>query len=93
MKYILLLDLNFASFLTDGTSWGKKMNASPIRGFTNNGDSIPTLQRRTAAQKVAHLEMMLGQIANYAPILSRNSIVKNSTSINGVWHTIHKHSH
>ena len=34
---------------------------------------------------------MLGQIANYAPIISRNSIVKNSTSISGVWQTIRQH--
>ena len=34
---------------------------------------------------------MLGQIANYAPIISRNSIVKISTSINGVWQTIRQH--
>ena len=35
--------------------------------------------------------MMLGEIANYSPIISRNSIVKNSTSINGVWQAIRQH--
>ena len=35
--------------------------------------------------------MMLGQIANYAPIISRSSIVRNSTSISGVWQTIRQH--
>ena len=78
LKYILSLDSNFADFLTDGTSWGKKTNASPLRGFSNDNESVPAPRRRTAAQKVTHLEMMLGQIANYAPIISRNSIVKNS---------------
>ena len=34
---------------------------------------------------------MLGQIANYAPIISRSSIVKNSTSISGIWQTIRQH--
>ena len=91
LKYILSLDSNFAGFLTDGTSWGKKTNASPLRGFSNDNDSVPAPRRRTAAQKVTHLEMMLGQIANYAPIISRNSIVKNSTSINGVWQIIRQH--
>ena len=71
--------------------WGKKTNASPLRGFINDSETVPATQRRTAAQKVAHLEMMLGQIANYAPIISRNSIVKNSTSINGVWQSIRQH--
>ena len=91
IKYILSLDSNFANFLTDGSTWGKKSNASPLRGFINDGETVPATQRRTAAQKVAHLEMMLGQIANYAPIISRNSIVKNSTSINGVWQLIRQH--
>ncbi len=91
LKFILSLDSNFAGFLTDGSSWGKKTNTSPLRGFTNDPETVPAAQRRTAAQKTAHLEMMLGQVANYAPIISRNSIVKNSTSINGVWQTIRQH--
>ena len=91
LKYILSLDPNFADFLTDGSSWGKKTNATPLRGFSNDPESVPAARRRTAAQKVTHLEMMLGQIANYAPIISRSSIVKNSTSISGVWQTIRQH--
>ena len=46
------------------------------------------LNRRTAQQKVAHLELMLGQIANFCPIISRNTIVKNSTSIISIWQAI-----
>ena len=91
LKYILSLDPNFAEFLTDGSSWGKKTNATPLRGFSNDPESVPAARRRTAAQKVTHLEMMLGQIANYAPIISRSSIVKNSTSISGVWQAIRQH--
>ena len=64
---------------------GKNRNASPVRGFYNDPESVPAARRRTAAQKVTHLEMMLGQIGNYAPI------VKNSTSINDVWRTIRQH--
>ena len=84
LKYILSLNPNFADFLTDGSLWGKKKNATPLRGFSNNRESVPAARRRTAAQKVTHLEMMLGQIVNYAPIISRSLIVKNSTSISGV---------
>ena len=68
LKYILSLDHNFAPFLTAGATWLKKTNASPLRGFTDDDEDIPQIQRRTAAQKVTHLEMMLGQIANYAPL-------------------------
>ena len=88
---ILSLDPNFADFLTDGSSWGKKTNATVLRGFSNNPECVPAARRRTAAQKVTHLEMMLGQIENYAPIISRSSIVKNSTSISRVWQMIRQH--
>ena len=90
-KYILSLDPNFADFLTNGLSWGKKTNTSPLRGFTNDPESVSTARRRTAAQKVAHLEMMRGQVVNYAPIISWNSIIKTSTSVNSIWQIIQQH--
>ena len=34
---------------------------------------------------------MLGQIANFCPVVSRNSITKNSTSLAKIWHTIRLH--
>ena len=37
------------------------------------------------------LELMLGQIANYCPVISRNTIVKSSTSVNQIWQTIRLH--
>ena len=58
---------------------------------TTDPEFVSAARRRTAAQKVTQLEMMLGQIANYAPIISRSSIVKNSRSISGDWQTIRQH--
>ena len=37
------------------------------------------------------LKLMPGQIANYCPIISRNTIVKNSTCIGDIWQTIRLH--
>ena len=34
---------------------------------------------------------MLGQIANYCPVISRNTIVKNSTSMSSIWQAIRLH--
>ena len=34
---------------------------------------------------------MLGQIANYAPVMTRASIVKNSTSLSSVLHVLRQH--
>ena len=68
LVYTLSLDANFAPFLVEGASWKKRTKAEPLRGFTDDGDDIPTPQRRTAQQKTNMLELRLGQIANYCPI-------------------------
>ena len=91
LVYTLSLDQNFAPFLIDGTSWLKKTKHAPLRGFENDANTIPEDRRRTAQQKVSHLELMLGQIANYCPVISRNTIVKNSTSCDNIWQTIRLH--
>lgn len=91
LQYILSLDANFASFLSDGVSWQKKTSANPTRGLQNDCENVPLARRRTAYQKAAHLDLMLGQIANYCPVISRNSIVKSATSVNGIWQMIRMH--
>ena len=89
LLYILSLDNNFAPFLVAGTVWQKKLRNNPLRGFTN--DAAAVVGGRTAAQKVAHLELMLGQIANFCPIISRNTIIKNSTSLDQIWQSVRAH--
>ena len=91
LQYILSLDPNFAAFLLEDTTWLRKTSSSPLQGFKNDGEDVLAANRRTAAQKVSHLELMLGQIANYCPVISRNIIVKNSTSVNGIWQAIRAH--
>ena len=89
--YTLSLDPNFAPFLVEGASWAKKTKTQPLRGFTSDGDDIPEGTRRTAEQKTNMLELMLGQIANFCPIISRNTIVKSSTSTESIWNAIRLH--
>ena len=89
LVYTLSLDPNFAPFLTDTSRWEKKTKSAPLRGFTNDPDG--TTGGRTAQQKVNMLELMLGQIANFCPIISRNTIVKNSTCISDLWQSIRLH--
>ena len=91
LKYILLLDPNFAPFLIDGVMWNKKSKLDATRGFSDDTDAVPAERRKTAAQKVKFLELMLGMVANYCPIISRNTITRNSTSIESVWQTIRAH--
>lgn len=86
-----LSDRNFAGFLADGVTWLKKSPGSPRRGFQDDPETVPQASRRTAQQKCTHLELMLGQIANYCPVISRNTIVKNSTSMSFIWQAIRLH--
>ena len=69
----------------------KQTAANPCRGLTNDGTTVPEAKRFTAAQKNAHLDLLLGQIANFCPVTSRNSIVKHSTSLNNIWQKIRQH--
>ena len=69
----------------------KKSKTELLRGFTNDGSAVPENKRRTAQQKTNMLELMLGQIANYYPIISRNTIVKSSTSLECIWNAIRLH--
>ncbi|XP_071110370.1 uncharacterized protein [Haliotis cracherodii] len=91
LLYTLSLDTNFTPFLADGAVWHKKTRATPLRGMTDDGEDVREAIRRTARQKVSSLELMLGQIANYCPIISRNTIIKSSTSVDAIWHAIRLH--
>ena len=91
LQYSLSLDAYFAPFLADTFTWLKKSSTAPTRGLESDGDDVPTTRRRIAFQKNLHLDLMLGQIANFCPVISRSSIVKNSTSISSVWQAIRAH--
>ena len=58
--YLISLDPNFATFLLEDTTWLKKTNAPPLCGLENVDDDVPQVKRRKAAQKVTHLQLMLG---------------------------------
>ena len=40
LVYTLSLDSNFAPFLADGTTWGKKTQTQPLRGLTDDGETV-----------------------------------------------------
>ena len=84
--YVLSLDENFVPFI-DAT-WEKQTAANPQRGLPKDGTAVPEAQRLTPAQKEAHLDLLLGQIANFSPVISRNStrkllMVLSFTTVNG----------
>ena len=56
----------------------KRTAANTRRGITNDGTTVAEAQRLTATQKNAHLDLLLSQIANFYPVISRNSVVKHT---------------
>lgn len=67
------------------TPKGKK-SAKPTQieiYFKNDNDQVPGRKQRRNQQKSTTLDLMLGQIANYYPVISR--IVKNPTSLEQIW--------
>ena len=79
MLYILSLDEQFNQFLVENCAWKKKTKTDPLHGFIDIEDGSST------QQEVTRLELMLRQITNFAPVISRNTIIKNSTSLNNIW--------
>lgn len=91
LVYTLSTDTSFSRFLEAGATWLKKSRTHPNRGFNDDGEDVALRQRMTAVQKVNTLELMLGQIANYCPVISRSTIVRNSTSLPYIWQSIRLH--
>ena len=89
--YILSFDSKFSPFLAEGAIWFKKSSTNPTRGLQDDPESVPASRRKTAIQKCTHLDLMLGQIANYATIISQSTIVRNCTSLNDIWLKICEH--
>ena len=81
LLYILSIEhADYASFLVDGVTWGKE--SVPNRGFQDDGNEVTDpAQRKTAVQKAAALRLMLGQIANFATVVSRNQIARNQRTV------------
>ena len=86
--YHLSLNNEFAPFLD--TEWSKASVTN--HGFADDGDEVTdAAKRKTATQKKIILDRMLGLVAQLAPSLLRNDILKKSTSLSWVWNRIRKH--
>ncbi|XP_078495652.1 uncharacterized protein LOC144751197 [Ciona intestinalis] len=92
LLYILSSDPNFSPFLGDQVTWLKQNKNTPTRGLVSDNNEVPEANRKTEQQKVTQLNLMLGQIANFCPVISRNTIVKNSVSIPDIWQKIRTQS-
>ena len=51
LVYTLSLDPAFKPFLVPNATWGKLTTATPYRGLTDDGDTVPQNVRRTKEDK------------------------------------------
>jgi len=91
LMYTLSLDPGCAPFIKKDVVWKKASKADPNRGFADDGETVDRASRKTAEQKVCALDMMLGQIANFVPIINRTTITKQCVSLKAVWQVIRQH--
>ena len=87
LLYHLSLCNEFAPYLE--SEWQKYGVAA--RGLLDDGEDVDAASRKTAVQKTITLERMLGLVAQFAPSLLRNEIIKRSTSLSSIWQRIRKH--
>ena len=88
LLYHLSLNNDFSCFLEG--EWQKKSVAN--HGLAADGEEVADIRsRKTALQKSILLDRMLGIIAQFAPSLLRNDIIKNATSIDWIWKRIRKY--
>ena len=90
MLYHLSISRDYAPYLE--TEWSKQtVTNRGLLADDENDESIPENRRKTAVQKKIILERMLALIAQFAPPLLRNEIIKRSTSLASIWQRIRKH--
>ena len=82
-QLVYCLGSDFKKFLT--LTWKPKSKTHPTHGFRAITDGA------TAEDQSAELERCLGMIANFAPVISRSSIINDSTSLESIWQTIRLH--
>ena len=81
----------FKAFNAKIKTWNKKSSSDPYRGLVDDGDDVAAADKKTAADKLEILELMLDQIANWCPVISRTILVNHTTSLNDVRQKIREH--
>lgn len=81
LMFNLTVDGNFEEFLTEGFKWSPSSVVN--RGLLDDESEEPA--RRTARQKVAYLDLMLGSISAYAPVISKRFITQEAQSLDEIW--------
>ena len=95
MMFQLVIDSKFSRFTstTDLGSW--KATAVPHRGYTDDvttgANAVSEAVRMTALQKEAMLQVLLGSVATFAPVISHKYITQQATCFDDIWNRLRSH--
>ena len=81
LVFNLTIDGSFDEFLAEDFRWSPPSVVN--RGLVD--DEGRGENKRTARQKAAYLNLMLGSIHSYAPVISKRFITEEATSLNEIW--------
>ena len=81
MIFHITLDNKSSRFLSDLKTW----TVAEDRGFTDDGAGHAEATKMTKEAKAALLNIILGSISSYAPIISPRFIKQQSTSLESIW--------
>ena len=87
ITFVLQQEATFLPYLQPDVKWEK----SDVENRGLQSDAEGVTDALSAAQKAAHLNQMLGLIAQWVPHFLTNDIVKRSTSLADVWNSIRKY--
>ena len=83
VNYTLSQDANFAQFLQDSCVW-KRKSVDANRGFVDIKDETDAVTS-SAIQQANFLDVFLGLLASWAPIINRSSITRDACSVREVY--------
>ena len=81
LLFNLTIDGSFSEFLQEGFTWS--VHSELNRGLVD--DDVATANSRTAQQKAAYLNLMLGSIAGFAPVIRRTFFTQEACSLLDIW--------
>ena len=82
LLFNLTIDGTFEFLLADDVKW--KSIHTQNRGLAAG----PGSDGQSAKQRAAILQMLLGTIASYAPVISRQYVTKEALSLDDIWHRL-----
>ena len=87
MIFHITLDNKSARFLSDLKTWTTAAN----RGFTDDAAGFDEDTKMNGAAKAALLNIILGSVSTYAPVISHRFVKQQSTSLESIWDRLRSH--